>query len=561
MAGAKHWVQKVADVVERRVGQTKGDQAAIVCASGISPSGPIHLGNLREVMTVHFVAEELRRRGRAVRHIHSWDDFDRLRKAPEGVGPQFAEHIGRPLCDVPDPWGEHESYAARYMTEFEQALARLGVEPQWIRQSAAYRRGDYVPQIQRSMEHRFELFDILARYQTPGRHEKPAEQRRQEYWPFRVYCESCGKDSTKIRGYEESTSTIGYACQSCRHESQFRLTERVPGKLVWKVDWPMRWSVESVDFEPGGEDHSSPGSSYEVGCHIVEEVFGGRAPYYVGYAFVGMGGRSKISSSAGTTATPSAALDVLEPCMIRWLYVRRNANQKFDVAFGKELVRLYDEWDKLLEQAREGRASERNRYVVENCLRTSAGPVECSALPVPFRVLSSAADLTQGNVEQILRIAGAHLESPPAPEKLQAEIEPRLSCAIRWVGNYLPEDERTRIRDRFDPSVGELLSEEHREGLRLLLEHLDDSWSLAGLTTLIYGVPKLLAGLPLDAPPNDALKRSQRSFFAALYLLLCYEETGPRLPTLFLSLGKERIRALLGPAAESRTSPGEDQES
>jgi lysyl-tRNA synthetase class I len=47
----------------RAAGQT------LVCASGISPSGPIHLGNLREVVTAHLVAEALRRRGRQAVHL------------------------------------------------------------------------------------------------------------------------------------------------------------------------------------------------------------------------------------------------------------------------------------------------------------------------------------------------------------------------------------------------------------------------------------------------------------------------------------------------------------
>jgi len=47
------WITRIADRVEANVRQTKGEQATIVCASGISPSGPVHLGNLREVMTVH----------------------------------------------------------------------------------------------------------------------------------------------------------------------------------------------------------------------------------------------------------------------------------------------------------------------------------------------------------------------------------------------------------------------------------------------------------------------------------------------------------------------------
>ena len=61
----------------------------LVCASGISPSGPIHMGNLREVFTTHLVAEALRRQGCEVVHLHSWDDYDRFRKVPAGVDPSF----------------------------------------------------------------------------------------------------------------------------------------------------------------------------------------------------------------------------------------------------------------------------------------------------------------------------------------------------------------------------------------------------------------------------------------------------------------------------------------
>ncbi len=62
-----------------------GEGNLVTVSSGISPSGPVHLGNLREVLTVHFVADELARRGVPVRHLHVWDDYDRFRKVPAGV--------------------------------------------------------------------------------------------------------------------------------------------------------------------------------------------------------------------------------------------------------------------------------------------------------------------------------------------------------------------------------------------------------------------------------------------------------------------------------------------
>ena len=41
---------------------------------------------------------------RTVRHLHVWDDYDRFRKVPVGIDASWAEHIGRPLSAVPDPW-------------------------------------------------------------------------------------------------------------------------------------------------------------------------------------------------------------------------------------------------------------------------------------------------------------------------------------------------------------------------------------------------------------------------------------------------------------------------
>ncbi len=67
------------------------------------------------------------------------------------------------------------------------------------------------------------------------------------------------------------------------------------------------------------------------------------------------------------------------------------------------------------------------------------------------------------------------------------------------------------------------------------------------LTELMYSVPKIVRNLPVDTPPNDELKQAQRSFFIALYTLICGSDTGPRIPTLLLSIGKERAKQLLTP--------------
>ena len=116
----------------------------IVCASGLSPSGPVHLGNLREVLTPHLVADEIRRRGVACEHIISWDDYDRFRRVPASIDPSWSEHVGKPLSQVPAPPGsEHANWADHFRAPLLDALAELGVEFRGISQTAMYTSGAY----------------------------------------------------------------------------------------------------------------------------------------------------------------------------------------------------------------------------------------------------------------------------------------------------------------------------------------------------------------------------------------------------------------------------------
>jgi lysyl-tRNA synthetase class 1 len=58
-----------------------------------------------------------------------------------------------------------------------------------------------------------------------------------------------------------------------------------------------------------------------------------------------------------------------------------------------------------------------------------------------------------------------------------------------------------------------------------------------------------MLGLPLDVKPTPELRTAQRSYFALLYQLLVGRDTGPRLPTLLLAIGAERVRQLLSLSA------------
>ena len=553
------WVARFADEVEAEADRRAGGRAGtIVCASGISPSGPIHLGNLREVLTPHLVADELRRRGRDVVHLLSWDDYDRFRRVPVGVDPSWAEHIGKPLTSVPAPPGsEHPNWAEHFKAPLLVALDRLGVEVRAVSQTQMYTSGAYTEQVLLAMRERARIDAILGRYRTKQQVDEDAEAEgsgaateddgasASGYFPYRPYCARCGKDTTKVTAYDDATTAMTYVCDDGFTET-VPLREHRTGKLVWKVDWPMRWAFEGVAFEPSGVDHQSPGSSFVVGGQIVREVFGAEPPIGPMYAFVGISGMAKMSSSKGAVPIALDALAIMEAPLLRWLYARRRPNQSITVAFDQEVQRLYDEWDALAKRIAEGRDVPPGEVAgYARAVGTATRTLESTPRPVPYRTLASVADVTTGQPEQMLRILGDL--DPADPVTSLDEVRPRLEKATRWVAGYLPEDQRTHVRTTPDADQLSALGEQERDALRLLVAGLDEHWSLDGLTTLVYGVPKVQAGLPADTKPTPELKAAQRAFFALLYRLLVGRETGPRLPTLLLAVGADRIRTLLTP--------------
>ncbi|MFF4250814.1 lysine--tRNA ligase [Streptomyces sp. NPDC001663] len=568
------WVSRFADdVIEESERRAPGKP--VVVASGLSPSGPIHLGNLREVMTPHLVADEIRRRGHQVRHLISWDDYDRYRKVPAGIAgvdETWAEHIGKPLTSVPAPKGStHPNWSEHFKAAMTESLAELGVEFDGISQTAQYTSGVYREQILHAIAHRADIDAILDQYRTkkaPAKQkqgQKPVDEAELEaaegsgaageddgssgsagYFPYKPYCGNCEKDLTTVTSYDDETTELTYACTSCGFSETVRLNEFNRGKLVWKVDWPMRWAYEGVIFEPSGVDHSSPGSSFQVGGQIVG-IFGGKQPIGPMYAFVGISGMAKMSSSRGGVPTPADALKIMEPQLLRWLYARRRPNQSFKIAFDQEIQRLYDEWDKLDAKVTDGSALPADVAAHSRAVRTAGGELPKTPRPLPYRTLASVADITAGHADQALRILS---ELDPAdPLGSLDEARPRYDKAEAWINTHVPADQRTIVRDEPDTDLLKSLDEASQRSLRLLLDGLESHWSLDGLTHLVYGVPKVQAGFPADATPKELpaeIKTAQRTFFALLYHLLVGRDTGPRLPTLLLAVGQERVRALLG---------------
>ncbi|HEX5968023.1 MAG TPA: lysine--tRNA ligase [Intrasporangium sp.] len=594
---AEDWVTRLADEVISEA-ERRGLRGPIICASGISPSGPIHLGNFRELITPHLVADEIKRRGIPCEHILSWDDFDRFRRVPkalDGVDESWEEHVGKPLTSVPAPHGSpHPNWAEHFKAPLLEAMEATGIEVRQISQTEQYRAGAYREQILTAMRERVAIDQVLARYRTleaaaearqkasgKGKRQDPASAQQQKlteeqaaaateaergsgaateddgsegaagYFPFKPFCSVCGTDFTSVTAYDDESHDLTYQCTRCGHTERVDLDTFTNGKLVWKVDWPMRWAYERVLFEPSGVDHQSPGSSFVVGKDLAP-IFGWKRPIGPMYAFVGIAGMAKMSSSKGGVPIPNDALDVMEPEVLRWIYARRRPNQSFDVAFGPELQRLYDEWDALVRKVAAGpeggaQPGDLAAQLRATSVATATGVRELPTTPrpMPFRTIASVIDVTQGDEAQAVRIL-SQLE-PDNPVTSIDDLRPRLDCAERWMLGYVPAEDRTVVRSEPDAELLTALDDDQRESLRLLVEGLDEHWSLDGLTHLVYAVPKIQRGLDPSAKVKDPeLSRAQRAFFVLVYRLLVSKDTGPRLPTLLLAVGADRTKRLLG---------------
>ena len=284
-------------------------------------------------------------------------------------------------------------------------------------------------------------------------------------------------------------------------------------------------------------DHASPGSSFTVGKELVESIFGMPRPAWFGYSFVGFAGVQKMSSSAGGVPTAADALRILEAPILRWLYVRRNPKQAFNIDFGAEVVRLYDEWDALGRKAADPAKRDAQVLACERASATSAA----GALPTPpVRRAVPAAVLGRRRhrrrAELISRTVGTS-----ATRTLGGDLEPRLSQGATWIREFVARvgphhgraPARRRTAGRAVRGRGALARPAARPAART-------TSSSSRSTALIYGVPKLARGLGLDDPPTDEVKADQKAFFRLLYNLLVAADRGPRLPTLFLALGAGR---------------------
>jgi len=522
-----HW----ADQAAQRTLRQHPDLKRVVVAAGITPSGVVHVGNFREVITVDLVARALRDQGVEVRFIYSWDDFDVFRKVPADMPEQrmLEENLRRSVADVPDPFGDHDSYATHFIAGLEESIAPLGIRPEFIRQSHRYRAGAYAVGIRRALQAASEIRAILDQHRK--------EPLPESWLPLAGFCDACGRD--EIVFHWPGEWEVEYTCSTCQHVASVDLRKGGNLKLPWRVDWPMRWAEEGVVFEPGGKDHSSAGGSYDTAKEIVAQVYQGTAPQYVAYDFVRVKGRGgKISSSAGGAVTVADCLEIYEPEMLRWIFASSRPNSEFQISFDLDVIKLYEDYDRarrLAHEAEDGSKADKKRRVARRTLELSSvdqcriEPGDEIATVPPFRAISVVIQVYDGDIERSLthfREAGE-----VAGEAEEDLFRQRASCCWNWVVSYAPEEFRYRIRDE---AVVRPLADDQRTVLERIVGALQANPQIRE-EELVPHMKTMCEGTEL----------TPKIFCPLVYDLLIDRDHGPKLTTLLTTMGSARALPLL----------------
>ncbi len=528
----EYWADAIAD---RLIAEHAAEES-FTCAAGISPSGIVHFGNFRDVITAHLVASALERKGKKARRIFSWDNFDRFRKVPVGVDESFAAHIGKPLTAVPDPEGELASYAERFQKPFVDAMQELGIALEYIDQTSMYTAGTYDDEIFQALRQRAEIADILLSFMTEKAktdQELDESKYRAEFYPISVYSRFTGKDTTKVLSYD-GVSTITYLCLETQKQDTVDLSKDHIAKLGWKIDWAMRWRREGVRFEPGGHDHASPGGSYDAASKIAQAVYTYDAPLFAEYKFIGIQGLgAKMSGSKGNAISPRDLLGIYDPVILKWLYGRKSPQQSFMLAFDSEIYRQYDEFDREVAAYSAGGAAAEEAVIMQDAIGATGDAAVRD--PIPFRQAVGFGQIVQwdaAKLKETLTASGLSYSD--------ASIDSRLKRAKNWLETYNP-DQKIELLDAPNSVYASTLDENSRAHVAALLEKLshDGSESVDELEALVYAIPKQ------EDLDEKELKKVQRTFFTHVYNLLIGRDTGPRLGTFLWAVDREKVRSLL----------------
>ena len=505
----------------------------VIFETGYGPSGLPHIGTFGEVARTSMVRHAFRVLTDdkiKTRLIAFSDDMDGLRKVPDNVPNKemVAQHLGKPLTRVPDPFGTHNSFAEHNNARLRGFLDQFGFDYEFMSSTACYTTGRFDEALLKVLQHFEEVMAVML--------PSLREERAQTYSPFLPIDPQSGIVlQVPVVEHDAKAGTITYE----HPDRGGRVTTLVTGgrcKLQWKPDWAMRWVALGIDYEMAGKDLIDSVKLSGESCRTL----GGAPPEAFTYELFLDENGQKISKSKGNGLTIEEWLRYASPeSLSLFMYREPKAAKRlyFDV-----IPRHVDDYLQFLEAYPRQETKEKLGNPVWHIHNGAPPPADN---PVPFAMLLSL--VTASNAANAETLWGFITRYRPG---VTSTTHPRLAALVDYAINYYRDFVAPAKRFR-SPSAAERAA---LLDLRDALAQLPAQATAEAIQEVVYEVGRREPFLDKtgkiktkDGKPGVSLE-----WFNMLYQVLLGQEKGPRFGSFVAAYGiTDTIAMINGALARS----------
>lgn len=500
-------------LIDRLKKMAVADDYEVIFETGYGPSGLPHIGTFGEVVRTSMVRRAFEiLTGKSTRLICFSDDMDGLRKVPDNVPNKdlLADHLGKPLTQVPDPFGTHDSFGAHNNARLCAFLDSFGFEYEFYSATVCYQSGQFDAALQRILEKYDSIINVVL--PTLG------DERKATYSPFLPICKRTGQVlQVPITDVDPAQGKITYTDPDT-HETVITGVAKGQVKLQWKCDWAMRWFALGVDYEMSGKDLSE---SVKLSSKITN-IMGGTPPAGFSYElFLDQNGE-KISKSRGN------GLSVDE-----WLtYGTAESLSLFMYNQPKRAKRLYfDVVPKMVDEYYShlaAYATQEDIAQIDNPVwHIHKGDVSATHIPVSFSLLLNLAGVCQAETAEVI---WGYLKQYAAD--VSPDTHPELATLVDYAVTYYQDRVRPNKHYR-NPSEDEV---NHLKALASALADLASDAEAEDIQSAVFAVGKAAGYEPL------------RNWFSCLYQVLLGQDEGPRMGSFIKLYGMDAMQELISQA-------------
>ncbi|HZS64236.1 MAG TPA: lysine--tRNA ligase [Xanthobacteraceae bacterium] len=479
----------------------------IVFETGYGPSGLPHIGTFGEVARTTMVRHAFRvlTEDRVkTRLIAFSDDMDGLRKVPDNVPNQemLAQHLGKPLTRVPDPFGTHPSFGEHNNARLRAFLDHFGFDYEFMSSTHCYTSGRFDAALLKVLE----CYEKVMAIMLPSLR----EERAGTYSPFLPIDPKTGIVlQVPVIAHDAKAGTITYEDP----ETKAPVTTEVTGgraKLQWKPDWAMRWVALGIDYEMAGKDLID---SVKLSGEICRAL-GGTPPEGFNYELFLDEKGQKISKSKGNGLTIEEWLRYASPeSLSLFMYREPKAAKRlyFDI-----IPRTVDDYQQFLEAYR--RQDERQR-IANPVWHIHAGDPPPPEIPVSFQMLLTL--VSSSNAENAATLWGFIGRYRPG---VTPQTHPKLDALVGYAINYF-RDFVLPTKQYREPTEAERAA---LIDLRDALAQLPPDAAAEQIQDVVYEIGRREPFLDHRKKAKDGKPGVSLDWFNMLYQVLLGQEKGPR---------------------------------